>query len=287
MILDGHIHVNRQDVDTEELNKRLSKAGIDGGLLISLRPQSFTQQARSYPNTIERLDNLIQWTYGNENLFPFFWIDPLEDDALSQVDMAVERGVMGFKVICNNFYPYDPIAMKVFKRIADVGKPILFHSGILWDGMPSGIYNRPSNFETLLMIDGLKFTLAHVSWPWYDENIAVYGKFLNAYSKRPDLSVEMFIDVTPGTPQIYREEVLTKLFTIGYDIDDNIIFGTDCNTNEYNVNWAKDWILRDNSIYDKLEISCETRKKIYSENLLRFVGVIDKKVEHKSLKSGE
>lgn len=29
---------------------------------------------------------------------------------------------------------------------------------------------------------------------------------------------------------MYRNEVLTKLLTVGYDVLDNIIFGTDCNT---------------------------------------------------------
>ena len=48
-----------------------------------------------------------------------------------------------------------------------------------------------------------------------------------------DLSVEMFIDTTLGTPVIYRNEVLTKLLTVGYDVLDNIIFGTNCNTSEY------------------------------------------------------
>lgn len=76
---------------------------------------------------------------------------------------------------------------------------------------PSSQYNRPSEFEPLLEINGLKFSLAHISWPWCDELIAVYGKFLNAYAGNPDHSVEMFIDITPGTPPIYRQEVLTKL----------------------------------------------------------------------------
>lgn len=28
----------------------------------------------------------------------------------------------------------------------------------------------------------------------------------------------MFLDLTPGTPEIYRRDLLTKLFTIGYDV---------------------------------------------------------------------
>ena len=57
-----------------------------------------------------------------------------------------------------------------------------------------------------------------------------------------DLSVEMFIDTTLGTPAIYRNEVLTKLLTVGYDVLDNIIFGTNYNISEYNVEWLKEWL---------------------------------------------
>ena len=71
----------------------------------------------------------------------------------------------------------------------------------------------------------MRFSLAHISWPWCDELIAAYGKILNASASRADYRGEMFVDITPGTPTIYRREALTKLFTVGYDIQDNVIFG--------------------------------------------------------------
>ena len=74
----------------------------------------------------------------------------------------------------------------------------------MWDGKPSGPYNRPVGFESLLEVQGLRFCMAHVSWPWCDELVAVYGKVLNGYTNRRDLTVEMFVDITPGTPPIYR-----------------------------------------------------------------------------------
>lgn len=286
MILDGHIHINPGEVRREQFINRLSEARIDGGLLISICPNSFIFKDRDY-STEERVDNLFSWKGNNPYLYPFFWIDPLEEDALDQVELAVKRGVAGFKVICNQFYPGDPKAMKIFAEIARKGKPILFHSGILWDSAVSSKYNRPGEFEALLEIDGLKFTLAHVSWPWHDECIAVYGKFLNAYSARPDLSVEMFIDVTPGTPPIYREEVLTKMFTVGYDIENNVIFGTDCSTGSYNDKWAREWIDRDNRIYNKLGLNEGKVNKIYRNNLERFLGISQEKIEKNSLRSAE
>lgn len=163
--------------------------------------------------------------------------------------------------------------MEVYKAIAHYKKPILFHSGILWDGQPSSPYNRPAEFEVLLEIPGLKFCLAHVSWPWVDECIAVYGKFLNAYSRKTEAPVEMFIDITPGTPPIYREDALKKLFTVGYDIENNIIFGSDCSMDNYNSKWTSDWISRDVEIYGKLGLDAEIPGKVFYNNLLRFIGI--------------
>ncbi len=192
---------------------------------------------------------------------------------MRQVDQAVRRGAQGFKIICNKFIPGHPKVLKLIRKIAELKKPVLFHSGILWDGRASSVYNRPVEFESLLEIQGLKFSLAHMAWPWCDELLAVYGKFQNALALRPNLSIEMFIDITPGTPPLYRREALEKLFRIGYDVENNIIFGSDSNTCDYSESWTSQWIKRDNAIYRKLQLSKKVVNKIYSENLLRFLGI--------------
>ena len=286
MILDGHIHIMDYDNNQEDFLKRLKTAGIDGGIVISLPPPCF-KGYQTYKTYVERIDHLFEFCSNTENIYPFYWIDPLEKDAKKQIDYAIEKGVMGFKVICDYFFPGDETAMKTYSYIAEQNFPILFHSGILWDGKPSSNYNRPLEFEPLLKIKGLRFSLAHISWPWCDELIAVYGKFLNAQTKNIYDSVEMFIDLTPGTPSIYRKDALTKLFTVGYDIENNIIFGTDCNADEYNSEWAKEWMNRDNQIYEDLNLSKETVNKIYSENLKRFLGISKETVTKKLPKQGE
>ncbi|MEA1949742.1 MAG: amidohydrolase family protein, partial [Planctomycetota bacterium] len=268
MIIDGHVHIHHGKKDPALLMERLAEAGMSGAVAISLPPQAYSTGAESAPAG-ERLDDLMAFTEQQEQLYPLFWIDPTQSDAVEQVGQAVARGVAGFKVICHDFDAGDPRAMKVFRAIAEQGKSILFHSGILWDGMPSSPFNRPSQFEALLEVDGLRFALAHISWPWCDELIAVYGKFLNAYDRRPGLSVEMFVDVTPGTPPIYRRDALTKLFTVGYDVENNVIFGTDCDANDYNVAWGREWIARDDEIYEQIGVGPEVRKKIYHDNLMR------------------
>lgn len=292
MRIDGHIHTgleqrNYRDnpkANQQAVMKGLREAGMDGGVIFSVDPLQFSDW------TFERrLKDVMDTCEGEKNLFPFFWINPMEEDALSQVDRAVTAGIDGFKMICSNYYPYDQQALDVCERIAQHDKPVLFHSGVSWDGLNSGNHNRPDNFEALIEIPHLRFALAHVSWPWCDECIAVYGKFNNAYFRRPDRSCEMFIDVTPGTPRMWREEVFRHMFGSEYEMRYNILFGTDCNTVKYNSDWTKKWVELDESIYDKyVEENVEDFKDhVFCKNILRFMGKSDEKPNKKIPMVGE
>jgi len=281
MIIDGHVHIRTFGEKQSEFLERLHKAGVDGAVLVSLPPECFPGVAATGP-AAERMDHLLSWVNPDANIYGLYWLDPLEEDACDQVRLAAERGIHGFKVICDRYYPCDERAMETFKVIATTGRPILFHSGILWDGKPSSPYSKPAQFEALLQVDGLTFTLAHISWPWCDELIAVYGKFLSAHALNPDLAVEMFVDITPGTPVIYRREVLTKLYTVGYDVAHNVIFGTDCAADDYNVDWTREWIDRDKQIFAELGLSQDAVNNVYAENVKRFLRVSAAKVKKKT-----
>ena len=86
MILDGHIHIDKGEARYEDFIERLKESGIDGGLVISLPLYSFESKPSS-PQ--ERLDNLFEWTASDPDLYPFYWIDPLEKDALDQVERDI------------------------------------------------------------------------------------------------------------------------------------------------------------------------------------------------------
>lgn len=174
-------------------------------------------------------------------------------------------------MICNSYYICDDKPMALVEAIAKLGKPIFFHTGILWDGTDSSKHNRPVFWEALINVKRLKFSLAHCSWPWYDECIALYGKFQNSTKADAD-APEMFFDLTPGTPEIYRRDLLYKLFHVGYDVPHNILFGTDCLPRRYASEWAQHWLDIDNAIYDEMKIPSSIRELIYEKNYLRFIG---------------
>jgi predicted TIM-barrel fold metal-dependent hydrolase len=272
MILDGHIHLEAGDPAPAALLAEMGAAGVDGGALISGPPASFEPGARP---AAERLQRVLDWCAPGSNLYPLFWIDPLEPDALDQVALAVAKGIAGFKVIPDHFAPGHSGALPIYRAIAAAGRPILFHSGILWDGKPSSEYCRPAGFEALLDVAGLRFALAHIGWPWCDELIAVYGKLLHARRRKPAGAVEMYVDLTPGTPPTYRRRALSDLFGAGYAVEDHVIFGTDCAAPGYNVQWAQGWLRRDEEILTALGLGPAALDKIRGGNLRRFLGLAE------------
>lgn len=274
-IFDGHIHALHTRPEPERLLAQMAQVGISGGCVFSNAPR--------IPGDMEgtlfgegtdfetRMEELRGWTEGYEDrLFPILWVHPDEENVMEKLDMAVQAGVCGFKMICNNFYVYEEKCMRLLRRMAQLGKPVIFHSGILWDGGVSSKYNRPLYWEALRDIPGLRFSLAHCSWPWIDECVALYGKFLNAHIRGN--SAEMFFDITPGTPRIYRQELLTKLYTIGYDVGGNILYGTDSYTYNYPQGWVSSWLETDEEILLELGISKENQQRLYHDNLMRFLG---------------
>ena len=276
-IFDFHLHAQNTKADPKDLLSKMEDVGIYGGNVFSTKPiESGFGAGIDFKS---RISELHAWTDGYcDRLFPVLWVHPYERDIKENIRTAVREGVEAFKVICTDFYPYDDECVSMVKEIAKHGKPVIFHSGILWNGGDSSKYNRPLNFERLIEIDGLRFSLGHCSWPWIDECIALYGKLLNGITS--GRCSEMFFDLTPGTPTIYREELLTKLFHVGYDVPNNILFGTDNRADNYNVEWCKKWLCIDNSIYDKLGVYDDIKERIYCKNMMRFLGKENKQIEH-------
>ena len=280
MKIDAHVHTGlvrdayggAENFDRVQFKKDLNASGIDGAVILSVKPDNFKDWSPE-----KRMQDTLDVCGDDENLYPFYWIHPYESDCLDQVDLAVEKGFAGFKMICSTYNPGCEKSLQLLEKIASVNKPVLFHSGICWDGLNSANNNRPGNFEALIDIPHLKFCLAHVSWPWFDECIAVYGKFNNAYFSRPETSCEMFIDCTPGTPRVYREEVFRHLLCSDYELRYNLIFGTDSNTGKYNTAWANEWQERDNALYEKFipQDVEDFKEHIYGKNVLRFMGKSD------------
>ena len=273
-IIDMHIHGKNTPVNPDCLIENFSKAGVWGGCVFSAPPKEqqilagYVGGGSTYE---ERLAEALGWTRGYEDrVFPVMYIHPYEENIFEEIRDAVKNGIVAFKMSCTDYYIYEERPMQVLREIAKLGVPVIFHTGILWDGKVSSNYNRPLNWEALLDIEGIRFSMGHCSWPWIDECVALYGKFLNALTKGK--RVEMFFDITPGTPEVYRRELFTKLYGAGYNMGDNIMFGLDTRADAWRAEWAEHWLKIDGEILDELGISEAYRKKLYCDNFLRFIG---------------
>lgn len=271
MLADCHVHTTEKKVSPARFIDRLDCAGVDRAILLSFPPISFGHICE-LSEFEASLANVMEAAAYSKRVIPFLWIDPLEPDVEEQIEKAAECGIAGFKVICHRYFPGDERPMQVWRLIARTGKPILFHSGILFGRGPWSDYNRPAGFEALFEVPKLRFALAHVSWPWCDECLAVYGHWTSR-KEGGTTTAEMFIDTTPGTPRIYRNEVFTKLFNIGYDVEDNLLFGTD-NGASYNVSNLRTILEMDREALDLNQVSPERREKYYGKNLERFLGTL-------------
>ena len=279
-IFDTHVHIDKYAApEPKRLLDSMDKHHIDKVALLAEDPEYTMEKdlnkCREYNDA--RLKRLKEWCdHSDGRLVPIYYINPVERDAMQQAEKAVDAGCAGFKVICETHYPGDERAMPVYQRIADLGKSILFHSGILWDWGDNGNYNRPCNFECLMGVSNIKFALAHVSWPWTDECLSVYGKFTNLWEHPSFRNQFMHIDLTPGTPMCYRQDVLNTIHDVDYwGIRDRMLFGSDAFTSTFDGAFIADWAKNDTEMLLKAGYDQETVDKVLYDNAMAFWGLKD------------
>ena len=244
-----HMHPGRKD-SPQEFVQKTSAAGVTGGTVFGMHPEGYWKEETEDQRWQYRAEFIIDFTRQAPGFRPIFWIDPTDKDALEQVRGATEMGIAGFKVICNHFYPAE--GLKVYQAIAETGLPLIFHSGVLYNRQPSSDFNRPMSFECLMDVKGLRFSLAHISWPWSAELVALFGKLNYLDEKAPEGRSKMYFDFTPGTPPIFRRDAIRQVYMCGFRVKHRVMWGTDCLANDYDTEYAKYWTKLDKSIYDEI-----------------------------------
>ncbi len=271
-IYDMHIHADEGKPDANALIGKMEAAGVTGGAVFSQDPDI----CASYD---ERISTLFDWVKGyRDRLFPVFWIHAREENAERKVEEAIAAGVVGFKMICTDYKVSDDCAQRLVEKITAAGRPIFFHSGILYDikHEPTSQNNRPVEWESLLHIDRVRFSLAHCSWPWVDECLAVLGKYRWVKWKDTELAgrvtheMEMFIDTTPGAPPAWREDLFRKLAAWDPNAE-STMFGTDRYTSTYRIPKTVAQIEGDTALYRRFGASDTTLQNYFRDTFFRFL----------------
>ena len=197
-----------------------------------------------------------------ETLIPFGSVDPWKGRAgAREVKRLVEdQGVRGFKFHSSiqGIAPNDPIGYPVYEAIEEAGVPALFHSGQtgIGAGVPGGggirlKYSNPMHVDDLAVdFPELRIILAHPSFPWQDEALAVANH-------KP----YVYIDLSGWSPKYFPPQLVQYANSL---LQDKVLFGSD-----FPVITPDRWL----ADFEKLEIKESVRPKILKDNAVRLLGL--------------
>ncbi|WP_137990836.1 amidohydrolase family protein [Streptomyces vilmorinianum] len=197
-------------------------------------------------------------------LIPFASIDPFRGRAgVRQARRLVEEyGVKGFKFhpSIQGFFPNDrALVYALYEVLEETGAIALFHSGQtgIGAGVPGGggirlKYSNPLHVDDVAAdFPHLKVILAHPSFPWQDEALAVA-------THKPGVH----IDLSGWSPKYFPPQLVQYANTL---LKDKVLFGSD-----FPVLTPDRWL----ADFDKLAIKDEVRPKILKENAARLLGLV-------------
>ncbi|MFE9290525.1 amidohydrolase family protein [Streptomyces olivaceus] len=195
-------------------------------------------------------------------LIPFASVDPHKGRAgvREARRLVEEHGVRGFKFhpSIQAFSPNDRLAYPLYEAIEELGVPALFHTGQtgIGAGVPGGGGIRLKYSDPMLVDDvavdfpELRIILAHPSFPWQDEALAVA-------THKP----YVHIDLSGWSPKYFPPQLVRYANTL---LKDKVLFGSD-----YPVITPDRWL----ADFDKLDIKPEVRPRILKDNAARLLGL--------------
>ena len=268
MPVDVHVHT-RGGEDGADILKAMDQIGLERVVLFSPHPQrdGGPQGPAKHPHrsVIDEIARIV--APDPERLLAFAWIEPTLPDAVEAVDYALgEKGLRGVKMIPNHWYPADERAQACYQGIEQHRRPMLFHTGVLWGTSDTSQHCRPAFFEIMLHYPGIRFAMAHMSWPWTDECLAVNGKF----KENQQGEWTSYIDITTGAPRIWKVDALRK--ALCYLGDEHIIYGSDSHLPD-GADYARLRLREDTEMLREAGASPETIERILTTNALKWLGL--------------
>lgn len=197
-------------------------------------------------------------------LIPFGSVDPWRGRAaVRQARTLIEKhGVRGFKFhpSVQAFHPNDPMAYPLYEELAAHGAIALFHSGQTGIGarLPGGggirlRYANPLAIDDVAVdVPGLRIIIAHPSFPWQDEALAVATHKPNVY-----------IDLSGWSPKYFPPQLVRYANTL---LKDKVLFGSD-----FPVITPDRWL----ADFADLDVKPEVRPMILRDNAVRLLNIGD------------
>ena len=195
-------------------------------------------------------------------LIPFASIDPARGrmGAREARRLIADHGIRGFKFhpTMQGFYPNDRTAYPLYEAIAESGLPALFHTGQtgVGAGMRGGNgmrlkYSNPMHLDDVAVdFPDMPIVLAHPSFPWQDEALAVA-------THKPNV----WIDLSGWRPKYFPPILVRYADTL---LRDRVLFGSD-----WPMIAPELWLEE----FEALAIKAENRPGILKGNAARLLGL--------------
>jgi hypothetical protein len=194
-------------------------------------------------------------------LIPFASVDPHDGAAaVNSLSELVAAGARGLKLhpSLQGFCPDDPAFYPLYAAAADLGVPVIFHTGQtgIGAGLPGGRGIKLRYSDPMLLDDvaadhpGLTVIMAHPSVPWQDAAISVATHKANVY-----------IDLSGWSPKYFPPQLVRAANGL---LKHKVMFGSD-----YPLltpdRWMKD--------FAALDIKDDVRPLILKDNAIRALGL--------------
>ena len=199
-------------------------------------------------------------------LIPFGSVDPWRGAAAVRQarSLADDYGVRGFKFhpSLQAFHPNDSTFYPLYEALQELGMVALFHSGQtgIGAGLPGGAGIRLKYANPLALDDvaadfpDLRIIIAHPSFPWQEEALAVATHKPNVY-----------IDLSGWSPKYFPPVLVRYANTL---LRHKVLFGSD-----FPLLTPDRW-LQD---FDALDMKPEVRPLILKDNAVRLLGLREEK----------
>jgi len=218
-IVDCHVH-QRAETDPADVLNAMDTHGVDRILVCSPQERVSLQKTRENLLTTRKLFDAAP-----DRISGLAWIGPTIPGAAGLAREALEElGFVGIKIIPDHWFAYEPRLEPFWEAMHELHASILFHTGILYGNDDGSRFCRPLWLEKLLHYPNIRFAMAHISWPWCEECLAVMGR-MRAAAGYGTQRWQSYVDLTRGTPPHVREQALAN--TVSFCGPERMMFGTD------------------------------------------------------------
>ena len=252
-IVDCHVHIMGEVQGAAPIIDAMDAGGVARMIVISQNERRSLERTRENLLAAKALCEQAP-----DRLTPLAWLEPTIEGMAGLAREALGgMGFAGIKIIPDHWFVHEERLEPWWELMNELEARILFHTGILYAHEDGSRFCRPVYLEKLLHYPNVRFAMAHISWPWCEECLAVMGRMSAAGNPQ----WQSYIDITPGTPGHIRKQAVFN--AVDFCGADRLMFGSDSSLPGDFVR-QRDCIESDLALFDELGLTPAQKERIFS-----------------------